>query len=124
MTNYLLIFLSGGLGSVSRFIVAQKFVNFHISNYPFPLATLTVNSIGSLVAGLLIGFAGREHSLTPYMLAGFLGGFTTFSAFSLEVVEAMKESRYALAFIVVASNVILGILLCFLGYSLTKNIST
>ncbi len=118
--NYLLIFISGGLRSLSRFLIGQKLVSAQLFAYSLPIATLSVNAIGSLLAGLLIGFFGREHNLTPYVLGGFLGGFTTFSAFSIEVIVALKDSQFILAFIIVFLNVFLAILLCYSGYSLSR----
>ena len=84
--NYLIIFLGGGLGSVLRFVISS-FISRRVTE-TFPLSTLSVNLIGAFLIGVIIESLALKYSVSEnlrYLLVTeFLGGFTTFSAFSLE----------------------------------------
>lgn len=105
MQGYLIVFIGGGIGAALRHGV--NLASPRLLGPGFPWGTLTVNVVGSLVMGLLAAwFAFRGASTEPWRLflaTGILGGFTTFSAFSLDVValierrEVMSALVYALA---------------------------
>ena len=126
MINYLLLFIGCGIGGIFRFLISTK-VN-SIFNTNFPYGTLTVNVTGSFLIGLLSiiitkKFAGNTsiaEQLKTFLLAGFLGGYTTFSSFSLETVKLMETG----AIVSVISNIGLSIILCigftWLGLTLGK----
>lgn len=93
-----LVFAGAGAGGVLRFL-ANHLLNPLVA--AVPLGTLVVNVAGSGAAGALLGLldarAALDPVLRPLLLVGFLGGLTTFSAFSLEVVQALDQQRALLA---------------------------
>lgn len=96
MLSYLLVGIGGGLGAMSRYGVGILVGRWH--NSAFPLGTATVNIIGSLMMGLFIGYLARttpewQSSGRLFAAVGFLGGFTTFSAFSLDVVTLLERGH-------------------------------
>lgn len=118
MLNLLFVGLGGFAGTVSRYLVYVFFRNhFPLS---FPLATLTVNTIGCFLIGIVFSQVHLENiSTNPRLLlflnVGILGGFTTFSAFGLETAEFLQQHNYAFAFMNISANLILGIGAVFLG---------
>ena len=96
MSAYLMVALGGSLGAVARFSVA-KYLS-HIHQGWFPWATFSVNLIGSFVIGLLfILMTERFTALEvyrPLLMVGFLGAFTTFSTFSLEIVHLLNQQAW------------------------------
>ncbi|HEY8589237.1 MAG TPA: fluoride efflux transporter CrcB [Naasia sp.] len=93
----LLAVLAGGVGAGARFLVdgwARQ-----LAGRRYPIGTLLVNATGSLLIGLLAGFAGNvaPEEWRIILGTGFLGGYTTFSAAAVEVVELLGAHRYAAA---------------------------
>ena len=86
--NYLLVALGGALGSVLRYWTSLIFA--------FPYGTITVNILGSMAIGLAYGLLSEKgfERVSLLLMAGFLGGFTTFSAFSLDVMKLFSDARY------------------------------
>ncbi len=129
MPSILLVFLGGGLGAVSRWglstgvqSLAEKTALKH-----FPWGILACNLLGCLLVGTLFGaFAQREHPawLFPLAVTGFLGGFTTFSAFGNDTRQLFFEGFNALAFTNVLVSTIGGIALVFLGYKLAASMAS
>ncbi len=111
--------LGGALGAVGRFLVSTVF--FVPGEFPWP--TLAINIAGSLGIGLLWGLYGQHawfESWGRYLLVvGFLGGFTTFSAFSLETVGLFEGGRLGAAAGYVGASVIGCVLAAWLGQRLT-----
>lgn len=93
-----LVFVGAGTGGVLRYLLNQLLNPLLAS---VPLGTLVVNIVGSGAAGALLGLLEARGELDPVLrpllLVGFLGGLTTFSAFSLEVVQALDQQRGLLA---------------------------
>ncbi len=117
--DLLLLFLGGGTGTLVRFMISQ----ITMKSYPafFPAGTLIVNVAGSFVIGILGALYLNNHiSLTAKLLlmTGFLGGFTTFSSFSLEVLQLIQMQKFSVALLYVMVSNILGLGLCFLGFTL------
>jgi len=117
---------SGGfIGAVSRFLIGFYLSDFKLRGDAV-YGTLTVNVVGSLLAGLLMG---GISSLRPgsnvqlFLIPGFLGGFTTFSALSLETVNFMRRGETVAALANISANMVLGILAVFLGFILSKQFS-
>jgi CrcB protein len=112
--TYLIIALGGALGAVLRYMIAL--------GVAFPLGTLTVNVIGSFLMGLaFVWFSTRASGQWPlFLMTGFLGGFTTFSAFSLDVVRLYEAERYMHAGSYVVASIVLSVLAIFAGVFLMK----
>ena len=103
MTKLLLVFIGGGLGAMSRFILTTALAG-KLGN--FPLGTLAANFFGSLLMGLVVGIlAGRFESVRLFVAVGFLGGFTTFSSFSAETLALIQSGQIFSA----AANVIVSV---------------
>ncbi|MBZ9787669.1 fluoride efflux transporter CrcB [Psychroflexus sp. CAK57W] len=118
MKSALLVFLGGGLGSLVRYWVAL-FVNQQLDSKLNLYGTLTVNIVGSLLIGLLMGWLLKSE--TPYpnlqllVIVGFCGGFTTFSTFSAENLDLLKNNFYIEFLLYGLGSLLLGILAVFLG---------
>ena len=105
--KWLAVFLLGGLGALCRVAFSGLF-----PVRALPWATLTVNLVGCLAIGVLFVVVEEHRGLpTPWRMAlvgGFLGGFTTFSAFGLETWELVQEGRALAAAFYAGSSVLLG----------------
>lgn len=116
LTASLLVAGGGALGSWLRFCVGRAWVSAigPVRASAFPWGTLTVNVAGSLAMGLLVGWLARDGTAseaTRLLLAvGVLGGFTTFSSFSLEVVSLIQRAQPALAALYLAASLGAGLL--------------
>jgi CrcB protein len=114
--NYVLVFVGGGLGAVLRFTVNAMFSRVGSG---FPLHTLVENVSGSVVMGLLAGYfafrANAPQYLTLFLTTGVLGGYTTFSAFSLDAVLLYDRHQYGMAVLYVLASVLGSILGLALG---------
>lgn len=119
MINYLLVAIGGAAGAVSRFGLSQAIGK----NASFPLATFLVNIGGGLLIGILFGLQlqGRlPEKYWPLLAAGLCGGFTTFSAFSLENLLLLQQHKWLL-FALYATGSVAGCLLAvYLGVCLGK----
>ena len=126
--NLFLIAIGGALGAVSRYLSCEYITfSFRAQNLAanFPLATFFVNVVGSLLAGILYYFVIKNFDnfdprLKNFLFAGFLGGFTTFSAFSLDFFRLTTAGQYPQAFLYAFSSVIFSFLAIFFGFYLTK----
>jgi CrcB protein len=113
MTNpYFLVFLGGGLGSVLRFATYHAARLWLPTNFPW--GTLAVNVLGGLAAGAVAGWVlsrsvGGADSASLFLMTGLLGGFTTFSAFSLDAVLLWQRGQSGAAIGYVAASVLLAI---------------
>lgn len=121
MKELVFVFFGGGLGSVLRYVVS-KFINSN--TLQFPLGTFLVNCIGSLLLGLIMGYAIKNNfSESPNLLfltVGVCGGFTTFSAFALENTTFLKSGDYTTFAIYSSITLIIGIAAVFSGLWLAK----
>lgn len=119
MTHLVLIAFGGALGALGRY----GLVNF-IGGRFYPWGTLSVNVIGSLVMGIAYIFIVEKmsipSSLKPFIMTGFLGAFTTFSAFSLETWELFDRGELLLALTYVSASVVLSIAALFIGVFLAR----
>lgn len=127
MTNILLIAIGGALGSVFRYLSCEQIIKLmRNSQYAhFPFHTLTVNVIGSMLAGILYFFVIKNFDIFDvriknFLIVGFLGGFTTFSAFSLDFMRLFMANQYFLAFSYALTSFVLSILAVFFGFYLMK----
>ncbi len=104
--NLLLVFIGGGVGSVARYTMMKAIG--HVMGSNFPWHTLGVNVLGALLIGAVAEFMALRISgietIRLLLITGFLGGFTTFSAFSLEGAMMVQKGEYmTLAFYTFAS---------------------
>lgn len=124
MSYAIMVFVGGGLGSMARYGVNLLAASW--LGTAFPYGTLAVNALGGLVMGLFTGL------ITPYLdlkaalelrvllVTGFLGGFTTFSAFSLDAVLLWEKGALAQALVYVLASLVLAIGGVVLGLALTR----
>ncbi len=119
---YLLVFMGGGIGSVARVAIARFLAQWALPAFPF--ATFSVNIIGSFLIGLFWGmpWVSEKQSWQYLLTMGFCGGFTTFSAFSWENFNLLKQGNVFLFFVYVLLSVVLCVLGTWGGYSLGKSI--
>jgi CrcB protein len=113
---YLLVVLGGGTGALLRYLSTQ-FVN-SIFKTQFSFGTIFVNCIGALLIGFLINFFDFNILNTKWkllLITGFLGGYTTFSAYSLETVQYFMNGNIKYAVINILMNNVLCILFVLLG---------
>ncbi|KQY91279.1 fluoride efflux transporter CrcB [Brevundimonas sp. Root1423] len=120
MTRFLIVAAGGALGAVARYGLARL-----LPATGWPWATLTANVAGGLLMGLLAGwlaFRGGVHgeSIRLFAAVGVLGGFTTFSAFSLETALMIERREFALAGGYVAASVSLSVLALFIGLMVAR----
>jgi len=117
---YFIVFLGAGIGGALRHGVNVGAVR--IFGYGFPFGTLIVNIIGSFLMGLLAGYFGFRPGISQhfrlFLTTGILGGFTTFSAFSLDTALLIERHAYWLAAAYVAGSVAASILALFAGMSM------
>lgn len=124
--NILLVFLGGGLGAASRYVVTT-IVGARFGS-AFPYGTLTVNVIGSFIIGLLTFYfltknGGLPDNLRLLLVVGFLGGFTTFSSFALDTLNLGNNAEMGLVFLNISSNVGATLLAVFIGMLAGKAIA-
>ena len=121
MSNLALVALFGAIGSLFRFVLIQAVPK--ISYLNFPIGTVTVNLIGSFFIGVVASLFERHvisNELRTFIVFGFLGGFTTFSAFTYEVFNLLKTGDYLNLFIYLFLSIIVSLILFYVGYKLIK----
>ncbi|NBV07067.1 MAG: fluoride efflux transporter CrcB [Proteobacteria bacterium] len=126
--NLILIAIGGALGSVARYLSFEAIFRITKSMQfacNFPWGTFFVNAVGSLFAGVVYyfvikNFQSFDPRLKSFLIVGFLGGFTTFSAFSLDFFRLVTAGQYLQAFAYISLSVILAILALFFGFYATK----
>lgn len=122
-----LVALGGAVGSWLRFCVAFAWTALlgPARSLAFPYGTLTVNVVGSLVMGLLAGWLGRmvpgSESVRLLVGVGVLGGFTTFSSFSLDTIALAERGQPGLAAFYVAISLAAGFAALFLGLTMMRS---
>ncbi|UOA30833.1 Putative fluoride ion transporter CrcB [Sulfitobacter sp. DSM 110093] len=114
MKTLIMVALGGALGASLRFLVGVA--------VGFPLGTLAVNVTGSLAIGVVWVLADKTSLLLPFLMTGLLGGFTTFSAFSLDTLRLLEAGRAGVAFSYVGASVILSLAACLLGLWLAREV--
>ena len=124
VSSFIWVALGGAVGSVARFgfnLAAPRLLGAD-----FPWATLIVNILGSLMMGFLAAFLAEKYSDQPdlrlFLLTGVLGGFTTFSAFSLDVFNLVQRGESSTAMIYASASVVLSIVAVFAGFVVSRAI--
>ncbi len=115
--GYLIVFLGAGMGGAMRHGV--NLAAARLFGLGFPFGTLIVNVLGSFVMGLFVGYfvyrTGVPQHMRLFLTTGILGGFTTFSTFSLDVALLVERHAYGLAAAYVALSVTIGLAALFAG---------
>ena len=122
--NLFLVAIGGAFGACSRYLMIEIITLLHKGS-SFPWGTILVNIIGSFLMGVLHFFLTNHlNSLTPQMrlllATGILGGFTTFSSFSLDTFRLISAGQFTTAFTYIFSSVIFSILAIFFGFYYSK----
>ncbi len=111
MLNYFLVFLGGGLGSICRYGIAHWLVS---SKLHFPWATILANVLACFVLGALVGLNMKNKlggAMVLFLMAGFCGGFSTFSTFTNETLQMLATGEWVKA----CANVALSLLVCLIS---------
>jgi len=121
MVSFFAVFIGGGFGSLCRY--ATGLLAKMLFGNAFPLGTLFVNLLGCFAIGYLNArferiFATQE--VRDLCIAGMLGGFTTFSAFGFETMSLFRSGSNTAAILNILLNVVLGILLAYIGFCLGR----
>ncbi|MGE5646238.1 MAG: fluoride efflux transporter CrcB [Acidobacteriota bacterium] len=108
--KYLMVLLGGGLGSLARYVLGTAIMSRFGGK--FPLGTLVINVTGSFVIGVLMTLFTERFQPHPHLrlilVIGFLGGYTTFSSFEYETLQAARDGGWPMALLNVAASLVLG----------------
>lgn len=121
MTPLLSVAIGGALGASARYLTGLAALRLFGAGFPW--GTLTVNVIGSLLMGLAFVLIGQGGRLSPLVMTGLLGGFTTFSAFSLDAVALYDKGALGMAGLYVVASVVLSILALIAGIALARSLT-
>ncbi|MEP0070805.1 fluoride efflux transporter CrcB [Pyruvatibacter sp.] len=124
MNMIVAIALGGGLGAVGRYAIGASALA--VFGPGFPMGTLIANVIGGFLMGVVVETGALKFSYSPelraFLTVGLLGGFTTFSAFSLESALMMERGEWGLAFIYIVGSAVLAIAALFAGLWLVRSV--
>lgn len=122
--SYFIVFVGSGIGGMLRHGV--NIASRYLAGHGFPVGTLFVNILGSLLMGLLVGlFAFKDHGdhgLRLFLATGVLGGFTTFSTFSLDVVTLYRRGEFAAAAVYAVGSITVSVGALVLGLYLVRRL--
>ncbi|NQW36224.1 MAG: fluoride efflux transporter CrcB [Flavobacteriales bacterium] len=116
-----LIGIGSFIGGVFRYLLSQLIQTKFLSAFPF--GTFTVNILGCLVIGIVFGLTEKINLSLEWRLflaTGICGGFTTFSAFSLETITLFRDGQFLYASGYIALSILLGLLAVYLGMTVLK----
>lgn len=123
--SYLLVFIGGGLGASLRHTINMIFTRTFGTGFPYH--TFFINVSGSIIMGLIAGYLAFKGEATQhwrlFLMTGILGGYTTFSAFSLDTALLYERGEVALAAVYVVGSVALSIAGLFAGLALVRHFS-
>ncbi len=117
--NLILVGLGGCIGSMARYLVIYFYKSVN-----FPTATLLVNVTGSFVIGIIIGLSIKQMDFSEdwkiFLATGICGGFTTFSAFSMENLQLLQQGKYGWCLFYITVSMVAGIAAAWLGFKLSN----
>ena len=115
--NFLLIGAGGALGAISRYALTEAVTKyFSTSQY---IGTLSVNILGCFLVGLLFGlFADMKSEMQVFFVIGFLGSFTTMSAFSFQTLEMFNNQNFGEAALYILMTIVFTIMFTYVGLTL------
>ncbi len=119
--EFLWVGVGGFLGSISRYGIGVWTTRFWAN--PFPLGTFIINVLGCFLIGLFFGSWIKGHisdSMSRLLIAGFCGGFTTFSSFSYEALALIEEGKMGIWVLYVGGSILLGLLATWGGITLLR----
>ena len=120
--NVLLVALGGSIGAVARYGLAGLVQRFTTPYFPF--GTFVVNVSGCFVFGILAGVAEHRFALGPearaFLLIGILGGFTTFSSFTYETFQLLRDAEIMRASLNAGGQLVVGLIALWLGFVLAR----
>ena len=121
MTNFILIGFSAAIGAWLRWLIGAGFAGI-FSGLPF--GTLAANLLGGLLMGVSIAFfqslANISEELKLIVNVGFLGGLTTFSAYTADLFDLIQKGELSMALLLIFAHVVGALLLCYVGFYLTN----
>ena len=123
ITSIIQVAIGGAIGAVGRYLTGVAAVR--VMGHGYPWGTLTVNIVGSFLMGVLIVFLMTKDGglrIAPLLMTGMLGGFTTFSAFSLDALTIFERGQVGQAALYVIASVVLSLLAIFLGVMIARGI--
>lgn len=121
MLNFICVFVGCGIGGVCRYALSAYLLK--TASAHFPWATFTANVAGCLIIGFLLGYFSNRPSqaLQALTVAGFCGGFTTFSTFANETLLMLKQGSVTLAATYVLISILAGIVCVAAGYAIMRS---
>lgn len=124
MNMIIAVAAGGAMGAVGRYFVSGRLM--HVLGAEFPFGTLAINVIGGLLMGVLVEASALKFNiggeLRAFLVVGLLGGFTTFSSFSLEVVLLLERHQTLAAGAYVLASVVLSVGALFAGMSVMRSV--
>jgi fluoride exporter len=125
LQNYLIVFFGAGIGGVLRYWGSNFIYKFLPPTFPY--GTLSVNVLGSFIIGFVMYYLNSNQLISQevriFLTVGFCGGLTTFSTFSFETINFLKEKEFFFAGLNVLSNVFITLIALFIAYKLSKLLS-
>jgi CrcB protein len=125
LQNYFIVFFGAGIGGVVRYWGTNFIYKFLSPTFPY--GTLFVNVLGSFIIGIVMYYLDSNdlinQELRIFLTIGFCGGLTTFSTFSYETINFLKENEFLFAGLNIIANVLITLVALFIAYKLSKLLS-
>lgn len=116
----LLVGIGGAVGSALRFLMSELTIRYYTQS--FPLATFAINIIGCFIIGILVNSIPTNSSLKFILIAGFCGGFTTFSTFARETFDLIHNNQSVVAITYTIASCVIGVLAVWLGMYISNRV--
>ncbi len=120
--NYVMVGAGAAIGGMARYWLSQLIHKYFVTAFPY--GTLTINIVGSFALGFFMYYLSARKMISSemqlFLTVGFCGGFTTFSTFSLETMNLLRDSEFLLGGINIVGSVVLCLLGTYLAYVISK----